>query len=268
MMKSICICLATTAFVSGIALAEEEEAHVDVLVSDRNGKLVTGAFDFETGTIANIQQRVFEGELGDLINGVYDNNEPGFNAVPASELPAGFGALAANTGLNFNIKAITIDTATSNLWYWDGVDDGGGFEASVDFQPANGATLNYYRFLGGGAGLEAIADGSASDIAGFEIDLTNDSGFLHRHRNFRLDDGDGDINTAPPAGFYALPMEATMTGFEASEFFVVVLDAGIENEAAHEAAAEFFEQNVVPEPASLAMLCVGGALMLRRPRRS
>ena len=127
-----------------------------------------------------------------------------------------------------------------------------------------GTSLNIYSLLGF---VEAIVDGSDSDVTGFAIDTTNGSGFLHKHRPFRLDDGDGNINTAPAAGLYLLGMTLSAAGQETSDPFWFVLDAGLEDEVAHEAAVEWVESNIVPEPASIALLGIGSLLVLSRGRR-
>ena len=110
-------------------------------------------------------------------------------------------------------------------------------------------------------------DGSAADVAGFEIDTTDAGGFLHRHVAFQVNDGDGQptVQTAD-AGFYVWSLEMAVGALKADPiFFVHAL--GVEDEAAHEAAVAFVEANVVPEPtAALALAGVGGVLLRRRRR--
>ena len=132
--------LAAVLFVfAGQATAEEEHAHVDLLLLVKDGKVVTGGFDFVGQVVTGTDQRVYEGEFeGGPFNvsgntWVYTVDEPGFNSLSSENVPAGFSALPGDTDVSFTAKTFEIDGVGANLWYWDGV-------GTVGFAPVSGVT--------------------------------------------------------------------------------------------------------------------------------
>lgn len=255
-VAALAVCATSTIFTQ-TAQAEEDEAHVDAfLLVGPNGKIRTGGYDFEDNIVDNVNTFVYEGEFDQF--GTTD--EPGFNSLSSTnpQLPAGFSTLPGNTSVVWTGKAFTIGGVTSNLWHWDGT-------GPVDFDPlTDGTVLNIGKAPFNNE-TSADLDGSANDVAGFEIETTNSSGFLHKHINFSV----VDVNSAP-TGFYLWSLVLT-AGNNSSDPIYFVHDLGETGEVFHELAAEWVEDNlatsVIPAPTS-AFMALGGlaGLMLRRRR--
>ncbi len=254
--------LAVVLFVfAGQASAEEEHAHVDLLMLIKDGQIVTGGFDFNTLTVTNTDTRVYEGEfelgpfnvVGDTWQ--YTVDEPGFNALSSENVPAGFSALPGSSGVTFTAKTFEIDGVGANLWYWDGI-------GAVDFAPASGVTWEFSKAPS--AAFNATVDGSNVDVPGFVINTTSPTGFLHQHLDFTLEGNGVTAEDAIPSGFYAVAMELSVNPVSEPIFFIH--GAGTHTEIQHEAAVGFFENNVVPEPMSAALLGLGTLALLRRRR--
>ena len=245
---------------AGTAVAEEE-AHVDLLMLVKDGKIVTGGFDFDTTTVVSTDSRIYEGEfeLGPFNIGgnvwQYTVDEPGFNALSTENVPAGFSALPFSTDVTFTAKTFEIDGVGANLWYWDGV-------GAVDFAPASGVTWEFSKAPS--AAFSVSVDGSDADVAGFVIDTTSATGFLHKHLDFTLEGTGVTAEDAIPSGFYAVAMELSANPVSDPIFFIH--GAGTHTEIQHEAAVDYFTDNVVPEPASLGLILAGALAAMRRRR--
>ncbi|MGV6814011.1 MAG: hypothetical protein ACWA5W_03260 [Phycisphaerales bacterium] len=237
------IALATLTAISSIAAAQ----HADMLlIRDDSGNLLTGLYDFDSNSIVSTNTRVFEGEFDQF--GTTD--EPGFNALSATNIPAGYQALPSSSEVSFNANAFAIDDQVSNLYYWDGNGD-------VDFvQSTNILTISKAP----STIFNAVLDGGSSDVAGFGIDTTSSDGFLHKH----LDAGLTDISESAH-GFYLWSYNLTIDGSTSDSVFFVH-DFGVENEVLHEAAIDWVGANLVPSPGSLSMLAIGGLVGMRRRR--
>ncbi len=232
-----------------LAQEEEEEAHADVLLfQTAAGEARTGVVDFEAGVIENLDGRVFEGEFGEIQTGFA--TDPGFNALSNPALyPEGFAPLPGNAAVSFNLTSFDAGNGAGNLQYWNGF-------GTPDFAPVTAETLTV------GLGIaSAVANGGDQDVAGFTFDQTSVTGSLHRHLNFTL-----GPEASLQDGFYAWGMELEVAGLEAAEPIFLIFGNGAHTETQHEAAAEFFEANVVPEPASAALLGAGVLLLTRRRR--
>ena len=255
------LCAACTTAIAAAATApaqaDEEEAHVDAfLYVDSDGRLTTGGYDFEGTAISTLNTRVYEAEFDEF--GTTD--EPGFNAVPQSGLPAGSTALPANTPVTFNAVGIDLGTSQSNLLHWNGT-------GVVDFAPVTGDTNLVIRKPQGLSFASITLDGSDADVAGFEIDTTNGSGFLHRHIDFIINDGDF-LPDLVDDGFYLFALELSVGAGLVSEPTYFVHGFGNHTEEAHEAAVAFVESTLVPEPASAAVFGLAGLALLRRRRQA
>jgi len=243
--------------VSAIA---EEEAHIDAFLAvDPSGKLITGGFDFDTSAIDNLNTRVYEAEFEGPFgaDGVWTTDEPGFNAISNTTpgLPDGYSTLPGSTSVTWNANAFEIDSIGSNFWFWDG-------SGEVNFAPVVAPTVLEIS-KAPAAAFSEILDGSDVDVTGFEIDESGADGFLHKHIDFSVFNTDASDVTA---GFYLWSLTIN-AGDLATDPLYFVHGLGLENEEAHEAAAEFIESTLVPEPAS-AMLVAAGATLLVRRRRS
>lgn len=243
----VCTAALLSAF-AGSALAGE--GHVDgLLLINPDGKLVTGGYDFENATVESVNTRVYEGEF----DAFGSSDEPGFNAVSNTNtsLPAGYTTLPGSTAVSFNANAFSIGASTANLWHWDGI-------GAVNFAPVSSPTqLQIVE-----SAFSSILNGSASDVAGFVIDTTSASGFLHKHITFNLSNTDA---STPDGGFYLWSLTLSV-GQLSSDPAYFVHGFGEHNEIAHEAAVDFIQSTVVPEPSSLALLSLGGLALMRRRR--
>lgn len=228
--------------ISSIASAQ----HADLLlIKDDAGNLLTGQYDFGDNMIVNTNTRVYEGEF----DAFGTSDEPGFNALSASNIPTGFQALGSNVPVSFNANTFGIGGTSANLYHWDG-------NGAVNFSvAANALTISKAP----SAVFSADLDGSDTNVDGFDIDTTSSDGFLHKH----IDLGLADFS-ASAHGFYlwSLTIEA---GEATTDPIYFVHGFGIHNEPAHEAAIDWVSANLVPAPGSaLALL---GFTAMSSPRR-
>lgn len=240
-IKAITVLSALT--ISSIAIAQ----HADLLlIRDDAGNLLTGQYDFDSNQVVSNDTRVFEGEF-DLFG---TSDEPGFNALSGSNIPAGYQALDSNSAVSFNANAFTIGTTTANLYHWDG-------NGPVKFtQASNALTISKAP----SAIFSSTLDASASDIAGFEIDTTSSDGFLHKHIDAALT----DISESAE-GFYLWSLSLKINS-DSTQPIYFVHGFGTEDEEAHEAAIDWVSSNIVPAPSTLALLLGFPAMTTRRRR--
>ncbi len=244
-------------------------AHEDILVAlDADGQLVTGTAELDGGTYA-IGKRTFGFHPSGPLGGLYATTDPGYNAVQQAELPAGYSALPGNADLNFDIAADTIGGVTANFWYWDGVDDNGNddYYDDVDWTPVPGGYTFEFDLLDV---LEAVADGSDSTVPGFSISATDADGYLHKHLNMYIDDGDGDTGTTVQDGFYLVGIDLYMDdpGVLRSETLYFLPGVGDHTPAQHrDGAVAWVNDQLVPEPATMSLLAIGGVALLKRRNR-
>lgn len=232
-------------FVAGTAQAQ----HVDILVArDTTGtKLVSGSADISNGNYV-VGARVFGAEFGEDPLLPHLASDPGYNAVTN---PTGGLALPGNTSLNFNFKNITIGSAQSNLFYWDGT-------GSVNFSPVSaGQTLTASK----SGGFSATVDGSPLDVTGFTINPTSSTGFVHKHLDFELTGNGGN----PADGIYLVSQQFQMTSLQASDPIFLVFNSGM-TELIHDDATQWVQTNLtpVPEPSWLLLISALGLTVRRK----
>lgn len=186
-------------------------AHVDILAARQGAALVTAGFDFDTSSVLP-GQRVFPVEL-DTFHGA---TNPGFNAL-SSGLPPGWTPLPGSASLTFQVLAPALPGR--NLTWWSG-------SGAVSFTPVPaGETFLLSRQTGPFTFLTATADGSASPVPGFEIDVTTSTGFLHKHLALFLLGGGAN---PPTPGVYLLPISLSMPGVTASPPVWLVFGEGVD----------------------------------------
>ena len=214
--------------------------HIDVLVQAVDGKLVTGAANYDNNTWL-VGQRVYKRQL--LSN--FRTPDPGFTSLATGNplLEGGVQGLTPGIDLLLDIVPTTIDGQRANFWYWDGVDTGDeGFElADVEFDLAPpGVTWNVFD-----EDFELhTADGSDTVVPGALIQKTFSSdGAVHNHLVMQVADGDGDSQTDPPQGIYLSAMVLRAEGFEDSEPYMFVHRTSELTNEPRDVAAEWVQLN-------------------------
>jgi len=231
----LCIVLAG----SGFARAQ----HLDVLVQQMDGQLVTGSADFDHS----------DWELGSRVwfrdfDEDYAINNPGFNALGsgAPNLPPGSQALPGDAALSWDFMPMTIDDVWQNLFYWDGLESDGMPGLTPDdvvFGPPPGP--NYTLSLFDKDNAKHSVDGADAVVPGGVIAETDAEGYLHQHRYFFLEDGDGNAGTDPADGIYLLAMRLKMEDLNDSlPIYMVFGTPGSSVAALDDAAVPWVEQRV------------------------
>jgi hypothetical protein len=217
--------------------------HIDVLVQQQNGMLITGNANFD-GSTWTTGRRVFSGEF----DGDFAVNSPGYNALAAGSpsLPAGAQALPGNSALSWDFLPMTIAPRVANLFYWNGLESDGlpGITPSdVQFGGLPGSSYSLSLFDQSGGSF--AVNGSANIVPGGIIDDTAADGSLHRHRFYFLQDGDGNSLTLPADGIYLFAMRFRMTSLESSKpIFMVFGTPGSSVAALDDAAVPWVEQQL------------------------
>ena len=193
--------LLTALIPAGHGLAQQ---HVDVLPYNDAGAIKTGKFDFDINDFV-LDVRLFAEDMTFV--------EPTFHGTGAPGFTTGGGLiLLPNQGLGFDVSAITVAGGVHNLLYWDGVDDDddGDYLEDVDFGTPNpGEDMRLFKPLNN----TAILDGSSADVPGFEIDITNGAGHIHRHISFQAR---GPAGTPPSDGLFLIALTMNMAGLDDS----------------------------------------------------
>lgn len=206
----IVACVLVAAAIATSARAQ----HLDVQVQSVDGRLTTGAADFENGGFT-LGLRVWTG----IFNSDYAVNNPGFNAggTNTGVIPPGSAALPGAASLSWDFLPMKVGATTSNLLYWNAAAS----PTSVEFGPA--PSPEYSLSLFGENDARAVADGSAALIAGATIDTTASDGYIHAHRYFFLDNDHDDNNaTAAVSGVYLVAMRLRMDELDRSDPFYIV----------------------------------------------
>jgi hypothetical protein len=169
--------------------------HFDYLVEqDANGRLVTGANDFDNGNTLALPVRVFYRDLDETFFG----SDPGYSAVSPANVPDGYFALPPATSLYFDMLAVSVGgQSVSNLWYWNGQGD-------VNFQPSLGE-----KFTLSVGNTSTSVDGAAIGVTGIKLQDTSATGSAHRHPSYQLTATTG---VTPAEGIYLIAQQVRMPG--------------------------------------------------------
>jgi hypothetical protein len=236
------ICVLLTAFVGTAAYAQ----HDDIVPYELDGKIATGGHDDVLGT-DNIAQRVFGYDFGEVPENPYVIGDPGVNNGSfAIGVYPNDGLLPAQKTLGFSV--------VTNLLYWDG-------SGGVSFAAApSDVLLGLNNPVAGGT---VLVSGTGQSGTPPIIQSTGATGRVHMHLLSQLHHTDGTDPTPPnaPDGMYLVGLSLTLPGSgltDSDPFYVVYLNnsMGELNEAMHDAAIEWAETTLVPEPASWALMIV------------
>jgi len=202
------------------ALAGAQPHAGDIFLDVENGAIVTGLIDEESGIESPLY--VFAGEFGDGGNPTFTSN-PGFDCFPAT-FPVG-----SRVGWN----------ALDGIKVWNG----NGF---ID-APGERFTISFT------AALQRIVEDNP--VLGFDLAVQADGGY-HRHLTFAISRSDA---TPPTPGIYLLNLEmfSTSASIDSSEPFWIVFNYG-DSEANHEAAIDWADEHLSPQPACVGDLVTSG----------
>jgi hypothetical protein len=218
---------------------------------------------FDDGGQVAVEQRIAEGEFGEVPNPAYRADEPGLESDPDELVLHGETPLPGGALVGFDVATFTLDGSTKSLFYWDGV-------GAPDFVSV--AVPHKLKVSDATSTFSVQFDGSAV-VPGFNFALTADgsgpdpAGLLHSHLLFDLVDNGGMGIANPAVGVYAFATTFRVEGLADSEPVYWVLANGVD-ESVHEAAIDYISLSVglVPEPGSLGL--AGGLLLSAVLRRS
>jgi len=228
---------------AGLTLAAEAE-HSDIEVFNDNGSLVV-----KGGPL-------FEGEFGDS-GTPFTTINPGFASEPDEATADGFSPLPENEQISFNILKA--------LFYWDGTQ-----VATVPtdhfVRLQQGSTSDVIRDVDGTTGFQTgFVFGQEGDVTGGSLEEPVPGGF-HAHLTFELlKNGTSGLEAGTAAGAYGLVMELDGSTLDKSGAFGVLLNFDLEESDFEDAEGAFAA--FIPEPASLALVGLGGLMILTRRRR-
>ncbi|MBX2853228.1 MAG: PEP-CTERM sorting domain-containing protein [Phycisphaeraceae bacterium] len=218
------------------ALAEEEHGHFDISPTVEGGKIVSNGYSDDDGDFL-AGERVFGYELGE-------------GGIPGNETFAGDPGINVQPGAGWlGLPGLKI-TGPLTLW------DGAGYAPVAD--PDTSLKISFgapERFVTGTSGAQA-------DIF---------IGSTHDHFSALLNDTSGDPldgTTDPATGIYQFEAQIVSTdgSLTPSDTIWINFNYGAE-ESVHEAALEYTETVLVPEPSSALALLAGAGLLAARRRR-
>jgi hypothetical protein len=236
----------TLTLLAALAGATAARAHDDVVPYAFAGKLLAGGHD-DVGGTNTIEARVFGYDFGEDPFDPYLIGDPGFNngSVAIGVFPND-GLLPTGFTLGFDVF--------TNLQYWDGL--GGVSFAAAPADVALGLNRGSNTVLVSGAGQSGTVP---------TIGSTGASGRLHVHLESQLHFTDGTDPLAPnaPDGIYlvGLMLKLPGSGVADSDPIYFVYNNGLDEEV-HDLAMDWVQTNLVPEPASWAMMLAALAAVL------
>ncbi len=243
--SSVAAVLVAMPLLTGVAIADEHEhEHFDIAPYFQGGQLLTGGLD-HGGHHTPPPITTYGFEFGEDLYDPFNPSDPGVNQA------AGVGSLPAGAALSYNIL--------SSLLYWDGAGE-------VAFGSPGEA---YVSLLMGNQARTLDADSGAQ--TGSYIQAVLSDGSVHKHFTTSLYAAPGAGNLPgmgdstyiePAAGIYAFSLELVLNDsgtLYTSDPIWAVFNNGSEEHAHHEAM-----EYLVPEPASLSLLAIGGLALVRR----
>ncbi|HYE21755.1 MAG TPA: PEP-CTERM sorting domain-containing protein [Tepidisphaeraceae bacterium] len=227
--------------------------HADIVPQVAGGRIQTSGFvDATSESIPGL--RVFGFDFGEEAADPYFAADPGFNA-PSGSLPPG-------SQLRFNVLGTAASGLPANLAYWGG---GAGPVTLTGVPSGEELRLNF-------GAQNATAGAGTGGVAGYAIGTVDGFGSIHRHLNSFLNGSDGN-NVAgdgvePAAGVYVLAVELTSGdgSVQGSLPIWLVFNNGL-TERQHDRVIDYVNENLVPEPGTLAGGGLAAAGLLGRRRR-
>jgi hypothetical protein len=255
-MKFLHVNIAVLVSLLGAASARSHEDVVPYMVGSQ---IVTGGHDDVSGA-NNLTQRVFGYDFGEEIGDPYVIGDPGFNngSFAVGVFPND-GLLPAD-GTNYTLG---FDVVT-NLLYWDGA-GGVSFVAAPD-DVSLGLNKGSFTVL-----VDALGPSGTVPSIGVVPEIA-DTGFgrIHQHLESQLHfiDGTNPADPNAPDGIYLVGLQLKLPGSRLadSDPIYVVYNNGLD-EAVHDAAIEWVEAHLVPEPATWVLALAGAFALAAAGRR-
>lgn len=234
MSKSLFLTFASLAFL--VARAAADDFDVRPIVVD--GRITTNGFSDAFGDI-NLGQRVFVYDFQQDPGDPFFTSDPGFNAASGSGLPAG-------SQVKFNVPSAADFGLPANLSYWDG-------SASPSFGSVPAGESLLWNL---GSNNLGVGD-SLGFQAGFLLQVVSSTGAMHKHLGAFLNGSGGND---PANGIYLIPIELTDSdpSITKSKPFFILYNNGL-SEAQADAAANYVQTHVIPEPSAFMLAAYGVA---------
>ncbi|QDU54902.1 hypothetical protein [Aeoliella mucimassa] len=215
-----------------VASASTAATHLDMMVQQEDGKLVTGLAELSEGAYS-IGAQVYSGSLLSSNRA----SDPGYFSLAEGNpnLPAE--ALPADSDLYWDFLPMSVGATVSNLFYWDGLDDNLDGLSIDDVEFDRPDNEQFYMVSNG----FFAADASDQMVPGGVIDTTAFDGSIHKHPAYILDTSDA---STPDTGIYMISMQVRMDGLETSEPYFLLMRTSTLGDDTLEVATDWVEGNL------------------------